>query len=247
MRHEAIAALLALVAMSGCFGGKDAPKVDVPTTGSIEGFVLNEALAPIAGANVTIDGNRTLTDQNGTFEFTGLAPGSFIVKATAPLFLGQQTTVQVVAGNVTEARLVLPVDVAARAFNQTFTFRGFVQLHGGASAPTLGACECNFTVPLEPNWRTIIVEGQWEDAVRPAAGATEFRWDLVVATERHEGGGPSPFLGRVEATNGTPPSDNALVRVEPSSTNVFANQQFEVAITVWYGVPAPPDWRSLPP
>lgn len=242
MRPELAALAVIVMGISGCFGGKDAPRLEPVTTGSISGFVVNEAVVPLAGVNVTVAANQTVTNQTGAFSFTGLAPGSYIVRAEAPLFLPRETTVQVVAGNVTVARLVLPVDVAALAFNQTYTFKGFVNAHGGSSAPSLGDCQCNFTVPLEANWRSIVTEARWTDTVNAAAGPTQYSWTLTAPGQDGRGEGPSPLLGRIDV-NASGPAGSATLQVEPSSTHVYFNQQFEVSATVFYAIPAPQGWR----
>lgn len=238
-------ALPLLLALAGCSdsGGAEEPE---PTTGTIRGFVLDEALRGLAGANVTVAGSRLVTDDAGGFVAANVTPGSYAVAAEAPKYLARQASVDVVAGNTTEVRLVLPVNASALAFHQTYTFKGFTQLHGGARAPALAECTCTFTVPIDGNWRTVVAEAQWTDAT-PSPTPTEYAWNITAGATSVGGSGPSPILGRVASEQFAPGLAQVDVTVQPHSTGVFANQQFEVVVTVWYGEPAPEGFRSLAP
>ena len=133
--HASLALVLVTsIALAGCSSDRGTPTVEVPVLGSIAGCVVTEAIAPIPGVNVTIPGNRTTTNTTGGFTFAGLAPGLYVVEASAATFLERQTTVQVTAGNISEVRLVLPVNASALAFHQAFSFRGFTDAHGGSGA-----------------------------------------------------------------------------------------------------------------
>lgn len=244
MRPSVTCLLAVAFVLAGCTGDSDQGP-PVPTTGAIRGFVLTEALAGIPGANVTLAGNQTIvTDLAGSFVFGNLTPGLYVLEAEAPTYLGRQTTVEVQAGNTTEARLVMPVNASAQAFHQTFTFEGFVEAHGGSNSPELGACRCEFDVPLDGTWLTIIVEAAWADTVSPVVASTEFLWSVAAGPVSANGTGPSPLLGRVDA-NLTDGTASAVVRVEPDSDWLFLSQRFEVLVTVWYGLPAPPGFQAL--
>ncbi|MHB1260220.1 MAG: carboxypeptidase-like regulatory domain-containing protein [Thermoplasmatota archaeon] len=237
--------LVTSIALAGCSSDRGTPTVEVPVLGSIAGFVVTEAIAPIPGVNVTIPGNRTTTNTTGGFTFAGLAPGLYVVEASAATFLERQTTVQVTAGNISEVRLVLPVNASALAFHQAFSFRGFTDAHGGSGAPEVGSCQCDFSAALDGDWRTIIVEAKWVDSVSPVISETEFLWGVAIAGNAVNGTGASPLLGRVESANLTGQAEAADVRVAPSSTWIYTNQRFDVLVTVWYGEPAPEGWRGL--
>jgi hypothetical protein len=103
--------LLAAVLLAGCSGGgkggTPAPplgEVDdvdaTSTTGGIHGFVVDQKIVPIKGASVSVTpGNKTTTtDAGGAFVISGLAPGTYFVKASHPLYETQQQSAEVVAG-----------------------------------------------------------------------------------------------------------------------------------------------------
>lgn len=244
MKPSVAVAVVAAFVLAGCSNGDGKDEVPLAVTGSISGFVVDEALRGIAGANVTLPGNRTVSDSYGAFVFGNLTPGVYVVAAEAAKYLGQQTTVEVTARNRTEARLVLAVNASALAFHQTFTFKGFVEAHGGSNGPELGECACDFSVPTDGIWQTIIVEAEWQDSVSPVVFETEYAWQVSGASGIVNGTGTSPLLGRVDA--GMLETDSmAEIRVTPHSDWAFTNQQFDVIVTVWYGEPAPPTFRVL--
>lgn len=246
MKRSIVALVSTAFLLAGCSGSRDAPTEPAAVTGSIAGFVLDEALKGIVGANVTLDGNRTTTDAQGAFRFANLTAGGYVVTAEAATYLAKQIPVEVVAGNVTDVRIVLPVNTSAVAFHQTFTFKGFVDAHGGSNAPELGECACDFSVPTDSAWQTIIVEAEWEDAVSPVAFETEYAWQVAGATGIVNGTGPSPLLGRVDAGM-IETGSSAEIRVAPHSDWIYTSQQFDVIVTVWYGEPAPAGFRVLQP
>lgn len=245
MRPSLLVAVLVVAGLAGC-SDDGPPPTPPPTVGSIRGVVVTEAITTIPGANVTLAGNQTaVTDLAGVFHFGNLTPGLYVLDAEAPTYLARQTTVEVQAGNVTEVRFVLPVNTSALAFHQTFSFKGFAELHGGSNSPELGACQCDFDVPLDGPWLTIIVEAEWEDVVSPVAFETEFAWGVAAGPVAANGTGPSPLLGRLEAGDSAVSASNAAVRVAPASDWLFASQSFDVLVTVWYGETAPAGFQAL--
>lgn len=246
MRRSLLVFLLATASLAGCTGD-DPPEAPAVTTGSIRGFVVTEAIAGIPGANVTMAGSNmtAVTDLDGAFVFGNLTPGLYSLDAEASTYLPKQATVEVQAGNTTDARIVLVVNASALAFHQTFTFQGFVDAHGGSNAPELAECRCDFNVPLDGTWLSIIVEASWEDTFSPPAGETEYAWSIATESQAVNGTGPTPLLGRVDAGGLPAGGSEAVVRVEPFSDWLFTSQQFDVLVTVWYGEPAPAGFQAL--
>jgi hypothetical protein len=70
------------------------------TTGVIRGVVIDEAIRPIANANVMLSstGTNTTTNAQGAFGFEGLEPGSYFLSVSHPLFSTVQASADVVAG-----------------------------------------------------------------------------------------------------------------------------------------------------
>ncbi len=80
---------------------EDAALTPIPQTTSISGAVRDDAQAPIAGATVELSGPtnaQTTTDAQGMYEFTGVAPGSYEMIASATGYTSDTLNVVAVAG-----------------------------------------------------------------------------------------------------------------------------------------------------
>src|SRR5262245_48411171 len=102
------------------FTGLVAVLIALPTnaqsTGSISGSVQDTLGAVVQGATVTVVGpdgkEKTVTvNKNGEFNVTGLPPGKYTVKVSAPKFaLYENTEVEVTPGKKTELTVPLTVE-----------------------------------------------------------------------------------------------------------------------------------------
>jgi hypothetical protein len=135
--------------LSGCSGKKDGTAtvegmdgtevefVDVKATadtGIIRGVVVDEAIRPIPGAQVSVNtSDKTLvtnTSTSGAFGFEGLKPGTYFVKAQKLGFTGVQTSVEVVAGvqDVKVVKIALEVDKSyVKPYYNVVKYDGFVE------------------------------------------------------------------------------------------------------------------------
>ena len=115
MRGAAVVLLVAAVLLSGCGDpsdrgspGPDAAEADgldlraTKDTGLLRGLVIDEAIRPMAGANVTLQvggvQKTAQTTASGLFGFDGLVPGSYVVQAERRGFVAAQATATVLAG-----------------------------------------------------------------------------------------------------------------------------------------------------
>jgi len=112
MRLYVVCLLLVGTALAGCSEessppveeeedlGLDEPLQATATTGVIRGVVIDVAIVPVEGANVTIQGRgqTTTTNANGAFGFSDLEPGTYFLQASKPGFNSTQVTATVVAG-----------------------------------------------------------------------------------------------------------------------------------------------------
>jgi hypothetical protein len=154
MRVLLVTALLAAALLAGCASkASDAPtggsipdpgEVKVTqTTGGIRGVVVDQAIRPLAGATVTVTGagvNRTLaTDASGTFTVADLKPGTYILKASKPLYDTQQQAIEVKAGVAPPVtKIQLNQVVFAKPYLQTLKFKGFIACSFNAVLPVVG-------------------------------------------------------------------------------------------------------------
>lgn len=188
MAFRAAFPLLCAFVLAGCAGpggGEGVPEEDVPvldatsSTGVIRSVVVDEAIRPIGGANVTVshEGSvlRTVvTGEDGFAGFEGLRPGAYLVEATKrPLFVAAQQTVDVVAGvdDPPAVKLQLVQRTGDLPFYQEYQLDAFLECSGGpgnwcfianyypclamqtAGQPCLGNVTNDnsfFHIPLEP-------------------------------------------------------------------------------------------------
>lgn len=139
--------LLTAFALAGCAGGQTpdeqkadelvegAPEIEVTeTTGGIRGVVVDDAIRPIKGATVEVVGTdkKVTTDDTGLFVFSGLAAGTYFVKASHPLYDVQQQTTEVEAGVVDPepVKILLARVIFAEPYAQSLKYDGFIVCSG---------------------------------------------------------------------------------------------------------------------
>lgn len=144
--------LVLLLLLAGCASptpnsetpslGEDVDVQVTATTGAIRGVVVDEAIRPIAGVQVSlVAANRVLnTTDSGTFAFSGLEPGTYLVEAVRFGFSSARQTVDVVAGDrePRAMRIQLLRDPSQVAYSSVQTFTGFIVCTTSAVA-TCGA------------------------------------------------------------------------------------------------------------
>ncbi len=143
MRQALVALFLTACVLAGCTDPPSATaqeaepaafeEVEVTdTTGAIRGVVVNEAIVPLAGANIALTGlssapNQT-TDDQGAFIFNGLEPGTYFLQASLAGYFTVQQSAEVVAGDreppVTKIQLL--ADRAAQPYTQSLKWEGFL-------------------------------------------------------------------------------------------------------------------------
>src|SRR5688572_10978579 len=110
------AVLVTVIVLAGCSddapgtqgGGQDQEQAledlglkATDTTGIIRGVVVNEAIVPLGGVNITAVSTgaevTTQTNDEGLFGLEGLAPGTYFVSASKTGYTTVQTSAEVVA------------------------------------------------------------------------------------------------------------------------------------------------------
>jgi hypothetical protein len=130
--------LVAAFVLAGCAANKatesnaDVGDVDATeTTGGIHGIVVDQAIRPLAKVLITVGGpdkKNTTTDDKGTFVINGLKPGTYLLKATKPLYDATQQSVEVVAGvrDPKDVKIQLTQVVFDKPYMETLKFNGFL-------------------------------------------------------------------------------------------------------------------------
>jgi hypothetical protein len=100
--------------------------------GSLLGIVVDDAIRPLEGANVTANGpsgvlNAT-TDAKGEFRFDGLAAGVYLVEVSKPFYISQQQAVTVVESAEPEAtRFLLTFEASTVPYANLYKVDGFYE------------------------------------------------------------------------------------------------------------------------
>lgn len=158
-RAGLLSLILATAVLSGCIGdsgkgkgpkegeseevesGPPAGEAQVSaTTGAIDGIVVDEAFNPLPGAKATIldppGGNSSLTDADGRFVFSDLAPGSYKIVAERLGYDSKAVSVAVTAGEVSKVTFNLDqLEVQGLATVDTFEEGGFIGCGTGIGGP----------------------------------------------------------------------------------------------------------------
>jgi hypothetical protein len=240
--------------------------------GVISGVVVDPAIRPIAGANLTVVGQglAARADASGIFVVPNLKPGLYTVAARAAGFLPVQTTAEVKAGETTKVRIAMDVDRTPVPFHSpTVKFKGFYNVGSGlfdevgtldvwnrsvgpARTPESATCTCVFGFDMDGNFTTIVVEAAWTpspakpDLPDPAnLGPTEMTW----AFKPDAGKEPpltfcygSPCASHMWGGNVSADARHVTLHFWSDASWVTVNQDFEAFVTIFYNGAAPPDW-----
>lgn len=156
MRTVMVASLLLTALLAGCSGGSPADEpteqdfddlglTASDTTGVLRGVVVDAAIRPVAGVEISITGpseGKTTTTADGLFGFDGLAPGNYFVKASKAGFQAAQQNAEVVAGVAQPdiVKVLLSVDPTNAPYVSTLLFEGFIECSGSFVAFGLAVC-----------------------------------------------------------------------------------------------------------
>ncbi|HET6398294.1 MAG TPA: carboxypeptidase-like regulatory domain-containing protein [Candidatus Thermoplasmatota archaeon] len=192
---------------------------------TVRGHVLDQTVAPIAGADVRVVGLEltTRTDTQGAFEFRKVPAGILTVQAYAPGYLPANAT-----GPADGPFRITLQPGAPAAYQLTYAFDGYIECalevliispscDSGIVALTNGsvqAFEQNFTFPFRADlgWRSIVVDVVFQGSQNP--GLDGLRIALRGLDEETPGGAyeqfgrwhaPGSFTVRVDAEAETYP------------------------------------------
>ncbi len=158
MRLEPLLLAIALL-LSGCTGGDAAGPAAEPAQqtvsiagpadsgsledgGSIEGLVVDESVAPIAGATIGIDGfpETALSGPDGAFAFNGVPGGTHTVFAAALGFGSAGKSVEVRVGEISTVTFTLAsMAIENATYTELTVFNGFIPCGFGLVAVTVSA------------------------------------------------------------------------------------------------------------
>lgn len=181
----ALTSLCLAVSLSGCGGGTSSPETPAPTpapteTGQITGQVLNAADAsPVAGAHITAASASAVSDTQGRFALSGLAPASAVV-------------LRIQADGHLDAVLPLPVTAnQATDITKRLVAAGNAQTFNAAAPGTLSAANSLASVDLPANG--FVIDG----GTTAATGTLSARLSVIDPARN-----PGAMPGRYVASTG---------------------------------------------
>lgn len=231
-------ALLCCLLLSGCAQSapEDAPQEDVfedkqgqvdASTGLIRGVVVDETITPVAGVEVLLKATEPQsveTDDEGRFLFEKLAPGTYVLEASKPLYAGVSFNAAVVAGDATPDIVRVQISQLFDAAPSMLPIRhdGYFTCSQNGASVFYSSSPCttvtpatNFltdgTAPEERTWHADVPAG-WVSQVfemtwTPSAAATGQHMGLVISTYKPDRDGfhwfanmegPNPLHGRLD-------------------------------------------------
>lgn len=146
MRSAFLVGLLVLVLLAGCAGksGAGAPEEGLAANspGVLEGLVVDDAIRPLAGARVVLDGTQNLTTgPEGLFRFEGVAIGAHVVRAALAGYADAVAQVTVTtAGDQPLVKLQLLTDTSGVAFAEVQKIDGYVECGTRTGSSRFAAC-----------------------------------------------------------------------------------------------------------
>ncbi|MGB1586617.1 MAG: carboxypeptidase-like regulatory domain-containing protein [Thermoplasmatota archaeon] len=215
-------------------------------TGLIRGLVLDDAIVPVAGATVTLQGEgRTAeTTEEGAFLFDDLAPGTYFMTVEKLGYNTTQTSANVEAGverpDIIKVKLIQ--DKANQPFVEAAQFDGFIMCSGRgiviglAICSTVGVGDDDFVRNYEPSFRPAFIQSELTWRSTQALGdALSYSITCIagppcpdgqVTIARHEG--KSPLLLQVNATQ----AEDFLLGAgeQPITLRVFAHGMEETDV-----------------
>jgi hypothetical protein len=258
-RAAVAAALLLCALLAGC-GGKGATTVEVapgqvveltappkPSRGIVSGIVGDDAVYPLANATIFILGLglNTTTDPNGRFAIVDVPPGIYILEGSLKNHASAQTTVDVQAGEVAKAVLLLPRVPPTDPYHATVQHETFID--AWAAFLRMGGNTSTLDIVLDPSEaRTMVLEATWSGTV-VATGSTAFDFSLQTSDNKEVVAGPAgnPFSVHLDARILPPGRQSFLFSVQPRLDAVLLQSEGRLYATVFYNAEAPPQWSML--
>jgi hypothetical protein len=211
--------------LSGCFDSgtpaqpaeTGSPTQSVPAT--VLGRIADDEARPLGDMQVTlVEATEVrMTDENGSFAFEGVAPGTYTLVATHPEYEDVVRSVQLAPGDVVRLNLTTSQLPDFRPFSETLTFRGkydcaaeYLIITGdcGIAFETVscaaGSCTSDpvfseayqFKFEVRERWETILLELAWTSSL--GNGLDGMRMYLE-NTNVSAQGGHAKKVGRVDS------------------------------------------------
>lgn len=185
------------------------------TTGAIKGVVVDSSITPVPGAKVSLAvgaTNKTVTaDKEGRFVFSDLAPGTYFLTASAPLYHSTQTSIEVKAGEPSITKIQIQPLFSQKPYSTAIKHKGFFEcsqsgigIYSSSNCVTdpcpaiLDTATCNGLPngdPGKPMDTVTSQEREWHADVGPGWQVQVFEMTWTPSAQ-----GTSPYMGMVVST-----------------------------------------------
>lgn len=229
--------------------------------GGIVGVVVDEAIRPLAGANVTLGQTKATvrSDAQGRFAFADLAPGFYTLSVAAKGFFTVQATADVKAGETYRARVPLQADLSPQPYHQTTKFHGFIEVWGGIAQffvesvadNELGngtaLCQCIYKFTPDPGLAGLVFEAVWTETVPHPAGQGDNQFYALVSQQGSSMFSDhycsSPCRYDVDLKDYKPGPTEATL--QGPDLYVSFEQDYDMFVTQFYRAPQPTGWSFV--
>lgn len=206
--------LAALLALAGCSEATDPAEPpgggDEFAGADLRGVVVDQSIAPIEGATVTLvaTGAETTTNEAGAFAFDGLEAGTYFLRAGHPFYSEAQVSAEVNPG----ASQVVKIQLTRVEFREPYTsqqeVKGFLFCSSNVAGVIAEECGEGVGVPCEspvfgcqrvggtpenrpdatffvdgPHVATIQAEVVWDSTFTIGSGVQEGGFTAIMATQ----------------------------------------------------------------
>lgn len=227
----------------------DAPPVPQVDPGHISGVVVDSAIRPLPGAIVRLPG-LDLQDparRDGSFSFTELLPGAYLVRANASGYFPAEAVVAVQSGQMTRIKFVLEPVPPPTPYHVTQTFNGFAQItDDGLLARGLYCNACTFVASFDRTPDALLVEALMDSTTE---GGNSFYWAVRESGDSYgslaDGSGGNPLRTVVF---GERLANTTYLEIDVFPQSFPApemEKSFQVFLTAWYNELPPDGWSVV--
>lgn len=266
VRAWSVTLVMVGVALAGCTGDADlsdvaskddgaSPAEVTRTTGGIEGQVLDDEARPVVAAVVELvkTGNATNTDAVGRFSFSSLDPGTYELRFTRTGFEGEGRTVQVVAGEIAQANVILTPLAFDVPYSELHLFEGHIVVGSAlldlVTTGTGYGCEvCRFWFNVTRGIEMIVLEVDAEMTVDLPTDDNDFFFELVGETKGGRYLADYWQIGDQRRVQGGFPDEGDEMQLSNycSIFTVCIDQRYTLYVTNFYFQPALESYTALP-
>jgi hypothetical protein len=241
--------------MAGCGGGTDEPGDPTgPSTGTVAGRVLDDALNPVADVQVRVLGTDLVatSDASGAYRIEDVPVGPVRLVASAAGYSTQTQSGTVALGQALEVEFHLTSAPARIANHNTVRFDGRIAcgLPQGLGCGSVSEEDLpRHRFEVGSGLAGIVFEVEWTPQVQGTS--TTLRVDATASTASAcgevIGSAQGPSVLRLQLDEGFPiAGGHQCALVYPAEDAPVADQEYTLYVTLFYFGPPSPEFTAIP-